>query len=522
MENSVLLEKVNDLTTKVDACSLLFDNLVELCGVQPIGSEDLVKTTRMITRFKKDIDSCKIVLANNNFEELDENAKNLLISKIEETEKDYEELAKYTKNYIDFTNYRISVNETVNQNDIITYIKNAELLMKAVRKDSKVLKGIVSPVEEKKDDTVVEQPEKNDVVSPVEEDNNKKDDTYTPDFVIVPTAVVPAQSKEIVPTDNRRQVITVEPATEETHKKSIGIGAKIAAWGVLAFATLIVLASLKGCSKKEEATVVVTTPTPRPTPTSTVIPDVKPIIDVNDEAKLDEYSKYIQDELKKQAIIMDINDIKNAIKLVNVDLLEEQPFASREEVYNATEDAGNIARNLGCTSILAEDPTDNKNLITERTLDDMIANVTPGFDKTKLNITKYANGYSIYELLDVLVKGINDSNLSNTEREAYAKLLNEVAARKTRSMSLTPNSTVGQHYLVMGLYNAEGQELDELTAGKGYGPCYGDGKEIDNSYGFICVEELRNYMRVGNLDNAYYDYVADLMISEEKALGLGK
>ena len=143
----------------------------------------------------------------------------------------------------------------------------------------------------------------------------------------------------------------------------------------------------------------------------------------------------------------------------------------------------------------------------------MIKNVAPSYDKANLNLTKHTNGYSIYEVLDQLTYILEHKDVYSTEdRENAAKLYNEVMARKVRTFTLTPNSSVGQYYLAMGMYEAEHQNVKDLTAGRLYGPMYGDEEQIDGTYGFICVEELQKYTRTGNTDNAFYTDYADMML----------
>ncbi len=342
----------------------------------------------------------------------------------------------------------------------------------------------------------------------------------------------PAAGTAIITGDpGYREVVVNEGSTEEDVERNTNSKKTLKGIALALLIAAILLATallLKQCAKNKdnnknnvpdttEPSISTTTPDTEPTPDTSVIVDpVIPVINVNDEAALEEYAKYIQEELQKEGVEKSVDEIKNAIKLINVDYLEEKPFEYRETIYNATEDAGIIANTLGTGSIVVEDPA-NDQLITERALDDMIKNVVPGFDKTTLNLTKQENGYSIYELLDQINIVLNNKEEKyNTEyREQVAKLFNEVMARKVRTFTLTPNSTIGQYYLALGMYEAQHDNVKALTAGRLYGPMYGDEEQIDGSYGFICVEELQKYTQIGNTKNAFYTNYADLMLKDK-------
>ena len=338
--------------------------------------------------------------------------------------------------------------------------------------------------------------------------------------------------------EDPRKVKKIEKADKKQKKRNRRIIKKLVKYGIIggiALAAIIwLLTRFNSCSNNQptlpydyskdtntsQTEEITSTPEETTTPVSEEdIELLVPVVDfdVNDDVKLTEHAKELQSILKELDVEISVDDIKNAIKVVNVDSLNNPPFTSREEVYNAIEDAGVIGAYLTSDSIV------NKSLeadryMRERVLDDMIANVVPSFDKSILELNITGNGYDVYEINDKLVNIIRDETKDNDVRKQAAMLLNEFMARKGRTFTITNNSTVGQHYYFSGIYNFLANQVDELTAGQGYGPCYGDGKEIDGKYGFICVEELIKYFKIGNINNMFYTEIADLLIVPDKVL----
>ena len=151
-------------------------------------------------------------------------------------------------------------------------------------------------------------------------------------------------------TKNVTKVKTVNKHTEKDEKRNGKIAKRVLAIIAAVGATVLtiwLLTHLKGCEKNRNNTPDDSTQEPgisqTTEPSETDAPVIIPTININNETELEEYAKYLQEELKKQNVDMSVENIKNAIKLVNVDYLEEKPFEDREQVYNATEDAGKIA-----------------------------------------------------------------------------------------------------------------------------------------------------------------------------------
>ena len=81
----------------------------------------------------------------------------------------------------------------------------------------------------------------------------------------------------------------------------------------------------------------------------------------------------------------------------------------------------------------------------------------------------------------------------------YAKLFNEMTARKFESFSLTPESPISQYYLMLGMFNENMNASLALTTNHGWGPTYGEmkddntvpngytGDEIDGTYGLSLI-----------------------------------
>lgn len=101
------------------------------------------------------------------------------------------------------------------------------------------------------------------------------------------------------------------------------------------------------------------------------------------------------------------------------------------------------------------------------------------------------------------------NEISANDLVYYAKVFNEIIARKLVTFSVTEESPVSTYYTLIGLYNANFKKINELTSGNGWGPIYGDGTRIDGTYGCICVEELTNYLTIGNQENIFFTDIID-------------
>ena len=240
-------------------------------------------------------------------------------------------------------------------------------------------------------------------------------------------------------------------------------------------------------------------------------------IDINNE---DDLYNYAEKLASTPGNTLTIEEIITALKLANFDDLENKSvFASREELYKANTDLGKLTTLVGTdkVEILHEE---NDIFVTEDTLKEMLACITNNELKLdNFSSLKEEKGYNIYKLYELCAKKLNDANEIN--KVLYAKLFNEMTARKFESFSLTPESPISQYYLMLGMFNENMNASLALTTNHGWGPTYGEmrdnntvpngytGDEIDGTYGYICIEELIHHLTIGNPDYSMYSIYAD-------------
>lgn len=241
-------------------------------------------------------------------------------------------------------------------------------------------------------------------------------------------------------------------------------------------------------------------------------------LDVNNEEMLSNYADSLQAMLPEN--VLSKEDIITALKLANFDILEDnRVFASREELYKANKDLGVLTQYVGTDKVTIENKEDDI-YITEAQLKDMLQCITSNeLDIANFDELKEDNGYNIYKVYELCAKKLNDANES--QKVLYAKLFNEITARKFESFSLTPSSPLSQYYLMLGMFNENMQASLNLTTNHGWGPTYGEvqqnssvpggytGDTIDGTYGYICIEELINHLSIGNVDYSFYSIYAD-------------
>ena len=132
---------------------------------------------------------------------------------------------------------------------------------------------------------------------------------------------------------------------------------------------------------------------------------------------------------------------------------------------------------------------------------------------------KSEKGYNSYKVYEYCSKMLKDEN--NKDKVLYAKLFNEITARKFESFSVTPDSPLSTYYLMLGMFNENKDSITSLTANRSWGPIYGNvvanssvpngytGDKIDGTYGYICIEELIDHLTIGNPDYSFYSIYAD-------------
>jgi len=273
--------------------------------------------------------------------------------------------------------------------------------------------------------------------------------------------------------------------------------------GVAAIITLLVLA-LKSCEPNKNEN---TDDLPGLEQTDDDL--TKPIdkLDIDDYDSLLTYAQDIQSKLPADSGIT-IEDIMYAIRLANFDRLENKAvFQDREEIHVSTRVTGQIVSELGSDAIIQKD-LDSDIFLSDHDLTDIIMCATDN----KISIDEFKEcktekGYDIYAVADRLVKGIK----ANNENDVYfAKIFNDLLARKAVAYSITPNSPISTYYTLLGVYNQNAKRLLELTSGLGTS-VYGNGVRIDGYYGFTCVEELEAYLHIGNEKNGFYTFRADML-----------
>lgn len=240
-------------------------------------------------------------------------------------------------------------------------------------------------------------------------------------------------------------------------------------------------------------------------------------IDINDEDALYAYAEKLA---STPGNTLTVEEIITALKLANFDDLENKSvFASREELYKANTDLGKLTTLVGTDNVVVLNE-ENDIFVTEDTLKEMLACITNNELKLEnFSSLKEEKGYNIYKLYELCAKKLNDANEEN--KVLYAKLFNEMTARKFESFSLTPESPISQYYLMLGMFNENMNASLALTTNHGWGPTYGEikddntvpngytGDEIDGTYGYICIEELIHHLTIGNPDYSMYSIYAD-------------
>lgn len=241
-------------------------------------------------------------------------------------------------------------------------------------------------------------------------------------------------------------------------------------------------------------------------------------IDVNSHEVLLHYVGKIRTLLPEGVNYTD-EEIINAIKLANFDMLEDQNvFANREELYKATKDLGNLINYAGTDNFVKVNAEDDV-FITEDEMKDMLKCITNN-DLNIKNFESYKsdNGYDIYKVYEKCAKELNNNVNDINLRTLYAKLFNEITARKLEAFSITADSPLSTYYTMLGMFNANSNASLNLTTNHGWGPTYGNvynnngtitGDTIDGTYGFICIEELMNHLGIGNEDYSFYSIYAD-------------
>ena len=241
-------------------------------------------------------------------------------------------------------------------------------------------------------------------------------------------------------------------------------------------------------------------------------------LDVNNEEALYNYAQSLQELLPENTLTTE--DIINCLKLANFDeLLNQSVFSSREELYDTISKLGTLVNYAGTEKTVIE----NKNTdiyFSEDELKDMIKCITNNeLSISNFDSFKSEKGYNSYKVYEYCSKMLKDEN--NKDKVLYAKLFNEITARKFESFSVTPDSPLSTYYLMLGMFNENKDSIIALTANRNWGPIYGNvvanssvpngytGDKIDGTYGFICIEELIDHLTIGNPNYSFYSIYAD-------------
>ena len=241
-------------------------------------------------------------------------------------------------------------------------------------------------------------------------------------------------------------------------------------------------------------------------------------LDVNNEEALYNYAQSLQELLPENTLTTE--DIINCLKLANFDeLLNQSVFSSREELYDTISKLGTLVNYAGTEKTVIE----NKNTdiyFSEDELNDMIKCITNNeLSISNFDSFKSEKGYNSYKVYEYCSKMLKDEN--NKDKVLYAKLFNEITARKFESFSVTPDSPLSTYYLMLGMFNENKDSITSLTANRNWGPIYGNvvantsvpngytGDKIDGTYGFICIEELIDHLTIGNPNYSFYSIYAD-------------
>ena len=241
-------------------------------------------------------------------------------------------------------------------------------------------------------------------------------------------------------------------------------------------------------------------------------------LDVNNEEALYNYAQSLQELLPENTLTTE--DIINCLKLANFDeLLNQSVFSSREELYDTISKLGTLVKYAGTEKTVIE----NKNTdiyFSEDELKDMIKCITNNeLSISNFDSFKSEKGYNSYKVYEYCSKMLKDEN--NKDKVLYAKLFNEITARKFESFSVTPDSPLSTYYLMLGMFNENKDSIIALTANRNWGPIYGNvvanssvpngytGDKIDGTYGYICIEELIDHLTIGNPNYSFYSIYAD-------------
>ena len=332
-----------------------------------------------------------------------------------------------------------------------------------------------------------------------------------------PVSIAERKAQDLVKVE---KVIPVEEQSEkvkkEKRKASEIIKNILAGIGVAALVAVLIM-SLRSCDIKDKADNEL---------------ESKPGIEQEEENKLninsidvDNYAELVGYATEIQKLLGEdyehtIEDIMYAIRLVNFDGLDEKAiFKDRDEVCYSTNVAGDIISSLGSDSIVQKNPETDIFLEEVELLDIILCATDNKLSMDEFASAKTENGYDIYAIADVCIKGIKTENENNV---LFAKVFNDLLARKVCSFSITPDSPVSTYYTLLGMYHRNSKRILELTSGIGLTSVYGDGTRIDGYYGFTCVEELEAYLHVGNENNIFYTDIIDQNItnySQEQNLG---
>lgn len=242
------------------------------------------------------------------------------------------------------------------------------------------------------------------------------------------------------------------------------------------------------------------------------------VLDINNEESVYNYAQSLQELLPENTLTTE--DIINCLKLANFDeLLNQSVFSSREELYDTISKLGTLVKYAGTEKTVIE----NKNTdiyFSEDELKDMIKCITNNeLAISNFDSFKSEKGYNSYKVYEYCSKMFKDGN--NKDKVLYAKLFNEITARKFESFSVTPDSPLSTYYLMLGMFNENKDYITALTANRNWGPIYGNmkndssvpngytGDKIDGTYGFICIEELIDHLTIGNPNYSFYSIYAD-------------
>ena len=251
-------------------------------------------------------------------------------------------------------------------------------------------------------------------------------------------------------------------------------------------------------------------------------------VDLDNEEALYQYAEQLSSQLGENSLLT-TDEIVDAIRLANIDDINNDGlFSSRDQLYNSTYAIGDITTALGTDSIIRRNP-ETDIYLSEDQLKDIIACVT----NNEVSIDSFESactdkGYDIYCVAETCVRNMYDNNGDDMN---YAKILNDLVARTVLSFSVVENAPLQTYYSILGIYNANGARVDELTAGQLLGPIYGNYNpdtamygtteadvKIDGTYGYICVEELRDTTYVGSEDCIFYTLIADDEVINQNGL----